>query len=136
MTPFLTPYQLQALQENAEFGDLDHSTASKRHARILASLGFFFNTNEDLNYAPYTNLETIKNLIELLFGKRYPIEEVGYWMQDLVKRDYAVVYEEDIPPEENFFSLTERGVGLFNFLYETKETLFESNSRNITAFMN
>lgn len=134
-TALLNPKELYTLQEDAEYGELDHSTASKRHARILMSLHFVLSTNEEQCSVPYANSETIQKLIERFFGKKYNIANIKYWIEDLLKRGYLSEYHEEKPIEENFFSLTEYGIELFIFLYETQEALFESNSKNSIAFL-
>ncbi len=135
-TRYLTPWQLEAIKENAEFGELDHTTVSKRHVRILTSLHFVLSRNDDLCTLPYASLQTIQNLVERFFGKKYDTSQIRYWMEDLLKRGYIAEYDEDEEFEKNFFSLTEHGIKLFAFLYETREALFESNSKNSLAFLN
>ena len=132
----LTPQDLYNMQEIAEFGELDHTTASKRHARILMCLHFVLSTNESGYTLPYTNIPTMQTLIDRFFGKRYTFESLQYWIQDLIKRGYIALLQEDEDFEKNFFSLTEHGIALFVFLYETREVLFESNSRNSVHFLN
>ncbi|MBP6948847.1 MAG: hypothetical protein KBC41_03185 [Candidatus Pacebacteria bacterium] len=134
-TEVLSPKELYELQENAEYGELDHSTASKRHARILMSLHFVLSTNEEICSVPYANIETIQKLIERFFGKKYNIDTLKYWIEDLLKRGYLSEYHDEIDLEKNFFSLTEYGIALFIILYESREALFESNSKNSIAFL-
>lgn len=132
----LTEKQPLALQATAEYGELDHTTVSKWHARILMSLHFVLSTRKEAYAAPYANLQTIQHLVERFFGKRYDTPNLQYWVEDLMKRDYVVLYDANEIVEKNFFSLTEYGVELFVSLYQVREVLFESNSRNSIAFLN
>lgn len=135
-TRILTPQELVALQDEAEYGQLDHSTASKRHARILTSLHFVLSTNTESHSLPYADISTIQTLIDRFFGKRYSFESLLYWTRDLLGRGYVAPLEEFEPFEKNFFSLTEHGIELFKLLYSSREVLFESNSRNSISFLN
>lgn len=134
----LTNDELRDLHEKAEWGELDHSTASKRHVRIMASLHFILGSNEEDYSVPYASMETILKIIECFFGKKYQPKQLLYWIDDLLKKGYLAVYDEDEVDdlEKNFFSLTETGIALFVSIFETRDTLFESNSRNSLAFLN
>jgi hypothetical protein len=131
----LTQQELLALSEQAEYGGLDHTTASKRHVRILTSLHFVLDGNQDDHSTLYANLETIQTLIERFFGKRYNKENLLYWVDDLCKRGYLSEYHEGEIVEKNFFSLTEYGIALSLILCHAREALFESNSKNSLAFL-
>lgn len=131
----LTQEELLTLGDTAEYGDLDHTTASKRHVRILTSLHFVLGSNEENYSVPYANIDTIRNLIERFFGKKYNNKSLLYWIDDLCKRGYLSEYHEGAPVEKNFFSLTEYGIALFLLLYQTRDALFESNSKNSIKFL-
>jgi len=129
--PYLSQRELVAIEREAEFGDLDHTTLSKRHVRILLSLHFVLSTNEDMISLPYAALSVIVSLIERFFGKLYTLEELSYWTEDLAKRDYICLHH-----TKPHYVLTERGKELLGRVSEARESLFESNSRNSIAFLN
>ena len=128
---YLSQQELKTLQEKATYGDLDHTTLSKRHVRILLSLHFVLSTNKDMISLPYASLSVIINLIERFFGKLYTPEELLYWVEDLTKRDYICLHH-----TKQCFVLTERGKELLERVSEIRESLFESNSKNSIAFLN
>jgi hypothetical protein len=131
----LTQKELLTLGDTAEYGDLDHTTASKRHVRILTSL--YYITNKDKNYDHYySNVDMIRDLIERIFEKRYTNEQLQYWIDDLCKRGYLSERYENTCIPNNFFCLTLTGIELFLQLKETSPDLFDSSSYTDLVFIN
>ncbi len=133
----LSQKELQELLERAESGELDHATISKRQVRILASLHFVLAQNDEEALVPYSNIFAIIQLIEHSFQKRYIPENLISRLKDLENRGYICSIDDNQTWGDNiidynkiFYSLTQKGIDLFQGLLETREVLFESNSRN------
>lgn len=118
--PLLTPWQLSAKCEFAEFGAITPQEISKRHVRILTVLYLLQeeSTDEEIEYA---GVQAIQILIELIFNKKYTVIELLYWIDDLRKRGYiALLYPDEKVPEDRFFGLTSLGKDLCILVYEDK----------------
>lgn len=134
----LTPWQLEALRDHAEFGDLTSKTTSKRQARILTSLYSVQRNGRGTHEIHYCNIETIIDLIEVFFDKKYTEDEIAYWVEDLIKRDYVRLLDPSVPLEENFVSISVRGLEFYNMLHNNPDgrKLFESRLCSSEHFIN
>lgn len=133
----LTQKELHELLLHAERGELDYSTASKRHVRILTGLHFTRAQDNEEATASYTNIDTIIELIEYFFQKRYTREALLVWINDLENREYVCRIDlsnswatDQIDYSKIYYSLTRDGLELFEELLRSREELFESNSKN------
>lgn len=133
----LTQKELHELLLHAERGELDYSTASKRHVRILTGLHFACTQDAEKVMVSYTNIDTIIKLIEHFFQKRYTREALLLWVSDLENREYICKIDlsnswatNQIDYSKIYYSLTRDGIELFEELLRSREELFESNSKN------
>jgi hypothetical protein len=122
---FLSPEELYQMGQRAEFGELDYFNVSKRHLRILAALHYVVYEGNGVYRTYYANLQAIEDLIEKLFGKR--MHDLPYWIEDLIKRGYVVLYNVQQNLTENFFSLSDNGIDFFISLYQDDIVEVETN---------
>ena len=116
--PLLTPWQLQAKSEYAEFGAITPEEISKRHIRILSVL-LCLQSDCNENEIEYASIQAIQTLVEYLFQKRYSIDELLYWVYDLGKRGYIAVLDPDEEVlEAVLFAPTSLGEDLYTLTYE------------------
>lgn len=123
------------VMEDAEYGDLSHSTVSKRHVRILCALyQVKLQWDKHTLTVDYVPVVLISQLIEPLFNKRHTGEDITYFTRDLVVRGYVASLreqdEDDDSTQEDAYAITSRGVELLEQIQDLRPSLFESNTRN------
>jgi hypothetical protein len=121
------------MMEDAEYGDLSHSTVSKRHVRILCAL--YQVKLQQRKHADYASMILISQLIEPLFNKRHTIEDVTYFTRDLVVRGYVASLREQDEDNDSLqgdaYAITSLGVELLERVATLHPKLFESNTPNL-----
>ncbi len=103
-------------------------TVSKKHARILIAL---FKINNECGNG-FLSVEDIRNLIEHIAGKRYPLLDIESFADDLRKRHYLT--SKYVRDTGVCYQIAPDGVTLlFSYSENHREYLMMSNSPNASA---